>query len=392
MTKRNFKIIDLETSIKNRGKSAIGSNKASPFCIENQVCWTGITDSVGYVHTTRESSISIAEETKLLVGANIKFDLLYLMRNQDFREWMRKGRIWDVQLAEYLLTGQEHLWAKLDDLAIKYGGTVKDDRLKELWNNDVDTENIDPDIIVPYLRSDVINTEIVFKNQLSLAQELGMMPLMWAQMDALLATTEMEFNGMKFNKDACIADSVIIAEAVYKLGRDLEDILESSHVNPEGESANPNSAKQVSAFLFGGTVVDKVPEPVLSETGEPVVYKSGKRKGEVRTVLRSRERRVRGIGAIPNADWETSKKGVYQVNDKVLKTLLKNGYSYKNFILKLLRLRSMSKDLKTYFKGYSDLTWPDGFIHPNFNHCATATGRLSHSAPNLGNVSHNKDN
>jgi len=194
----NFATIDLETSIKNRGPDAIGKNKASPFHKENKICYVGLKDSRDVVHTSnylrkRATKWNIKDNIKLFVGANIKFDLLYLMRDyEEIQEWLKTGKIWDVQLAEYLLTGQEWLYPHLGDkrdkegnvtkqgMATKYGGTDKDNRLAEMWNNGVDTEDMDEDIIIPYLKDDVLNTELVFKAQVALAQDRGMLPLMWS--------------------------------------------------------------------------------------------------------------------------------------------------------------------------------------------------------------------
>jgi len=54
---------------------------------------------------------------------------------------------------------------------------------------------------------------------------------------------------------------------------------------------------------------------------------------------------------------------------------------------KVLKMRELTKQISTYFDGYSNLVWSDGLIHGNLNHCQTATGRLSSSNPNLQNIS-----
>ena len=121
----NYATIDLETGIKNRGENAIGKNKASPFCKDNKICYSGVKRNGNLrldnlIGTSFSDYIKPEYGVKLLVGANIKFDLLYLMRDyEDVREWLKTGRIWDIQLAEYLITGQDSKWAKLDDMAVK---------------------------------------------------------------------------------------------------------------------------------------------------------------------------------------------------------------------------------------------------------------------------------
>ena len=93
-----------------------------------------------------------------------------------------------------------------------------------------------------------------------------------------------------------------------------------------------------------------------------------------------------------NAQEREKKKGFYLVSNDVLKNIKKDrdtGTKARNFVEHLMQYRKVSKDLKTYYEGYSELVWPhDSCIHGTYNHCQTATGRLSHSNPNLGNVSH----
>ena len=393
----NYAVIDLETSIKNRGENAIGKNKASPFHKGNKICWVGWSQGEQkgeWKPDGADTIVGIAPHTKLLAGANIKFDLLYMMRDyKDVRDWLKTGKIWDIQLAEYLLTGQDSKWAKLDNMAVKYGGTVKDDRLKEFWEANIDTEDIDDDIIQPYLKGDVENTEIVFKAQVALAQEMDMMPLMWEQMDALLATTEMEFNGMHFEKAQCLIDSVDIAKEVNIL-RNILNARISDVLRIADSNSNCGSVDQVSLALFGGDVREIIDAPIIDViTGQPERFKSGHKKGEIKTRKESQTRRVQGLMFSPDPTWAVKKAGYYRVNDEVIKELHSRPVTLiqDEFLSSLVRFRKTNKDLKTYYMGYSDLVWPDSRIHPQFNHCATATGRLSHSSPNLGNVSHKKD-
>ena len=389
----NYATIDLETSVKNVGENAIGKNKASPFCKDNHICYLGSKRGNEITTVGNPAHITVPPDVKLLVGANFKFDLLYMMRDSgDIREWLKTGKVWCIQLAEYLLTGQESKWGKLDDMAVKYGGHVKDDRLKEMWNNGVDTEDIDEDIIIPYLEGDVTNTELVFKQQVAKAQEMDILALIWTQMDALLATTEMEHNGMAFDKQSCVEDSIAIREEVSEIEERLNGVI-AGYLNIDIKDAKCGSPKQVSTLLFGGEVMRKVAVPVM-EDGAEARYKTGKRKGQVKTILKQVFEEVSGFNLTPDPTWVTKKAGTYQVNDKVLEELLvqhSGTVASNTFIKELQTFRKLNKDLRTYYQGYSELVWSDGRIHPQFNHCATATGRLSHSAPNLGNVSHSKE-
>jgi len=82
----------------------------------------------------------------------------------------------------------------------------------------------------------------------------------------------------------------------------------------------------------------------------------------------------------------TSKKGIYSVDEEILATFP------CSFTTSVLEYRTMAKDLSTYYKPYIALTWPtDRCIHPKYNHCATATGRLSSSSPNMQNVTNGEE-
>lgn len=387
-------VIDLETSIKNRGEDAVGSMKASPHHPDNQICYMGLlTDTeLLEIHdylgkTPPEFSGARMDKFQLIVGHNIKFDLLYLFR--DFPKfhallYANGVQIWDTMLAEYILTGQEAKFASLDQLSEKYGGSLKDDTIKEYWDKGVDTEDIPVSEIVPYLESDLKNTDLIFKQQLELATDMDILKLMMCQMEALLATTEMEFEGMRFDKSHCVMlgtkalDHVIIAQ------NKVEEEM-GKHGVPQPNAA---SVPQVRALIFGGTIKWTEKVPLIGPDGKPLKYKSGAKEGEPRTKLQGMEKELMGLyDGIPSADWETS-KGELSVSDSVLEQIVRGTTSLplQMFIADLQIFRKLQKSYNSYFKTYPSLVWADHRIHANFNHTATATGRLSSSAPNFQNV------
>jgi DNA polymerase-1 len=66
----------------------------------------------------------------------------------------------------------------------------------------------------------------------------------------------------------------------------------------------------------------------------------------------------------------------------VLKGLSSSG---DLFAAQLLIMRDAKKIKETYYEGLNDLRFPKDLIYPNLNHCATKTGRLSATNPNLQN-------
>lgn len=385
--------IDLETNIKNRGDDAIGSNQASPFHPDNEIVWTGWRYSTWKdreeVNCQPRNDIRFHTgdtPIDILVAQNIAFDLLHLLKSvqgKHWREWCREGRIWDVMLAEYLLTGQELKWASLDELSLIYGGTLKDSRMKEYWNNGIDTEDIPSEEIVPYLEQDVLNLQIIYEQQVELAKKMGMLPLIESQMEARLATIMMEYNGMFFDRAVAHEEKKKLKVVYDRIESELKEWMVEESKRQTGyvlteEEVNPNSNKQLAAILFGGDFKIKRSEVMLDEDGNEILYKSGAKKGQVKS--KNVEHTVVFSG-IYKATKPASKTGVYPVGDEVLKKL--SGEQIDNILL----LREYAKQIGTYFDGYSSLVWEDGLIHGQLNHCQTNTGRLSSSQPNLQNIS-----
>jgi DNA polymerase I-like protein with 3'-5' exonuclease and polymerase domains len=382
-------VIDLETSIKNRGPDSIGNNKADPFVQDNQVVWTGIGYPDNGYSTHKGALINELPEDKVIVGQNIKFDLHYLMREPKIRKNIHRITIWDTQLAEYLLTGQQSKMISLDKLAEKYGGTLKDDRIKEYWNADIDTEDIPDKEIEPYLVGDLENTKLVYQGQLERAKELDMLPLIEAQMRALLATTEMEFNGMYFNRETAMIDLGGLLVKKSALEKQIVRVMESVLPAELVAVPNPESKDHLSVLLFGGNVKYKKKVNVLDDDGVPVKFKSGKRVGQIKTKMIQDEEFVRGLcHHAPAGEWETKKAGIYSTDENVLKYIIDNEANRNavDFCEMLLEFRTLSKEIGTYYGPYISLVHEDGCIHGKLLHTNTSTGRLSSQSPNLQNI------
>ena len=385
-----YLVIDTEVNLKNTGPDAVGKFKADPFHPDNHVVWWGSKAGGGKTYTMKSSVSPSLAETNLIVGHNLKFDLLYAYKERrGFHSHIYEAgiNIWCTQLAEYLLTGQDHKWASLDELAKKYGGTLKDSRMKEYWEPGMDPEDIPDSEIEPYLIDDIDNTDIVFLAQIVLAHKLGMLPLITSQMEALLATTEMEWNGMEFDKKLAWTKA---QDAIYKSGLLKDDLVDAmkmaGFVDP-----NPSSNGQVSVFLFGGEAKHTVYEPMYDDRGDTLLFKSGTKKGLVRTKKVEHVVEI-PVRLVPKAAWKN--KDGYAVNNDVLSEIMADlssmllgvPYETKEFITGLQEYRALEKDIRTYYVGFGALVWPDGKLHGHFNHATTNTGRLSSSAPNLQNV------
>jgi DNA polymerase I len=376
-----YTVIDLETSVKNVGEEAVGSMKAAPWHPKNKIVLTGWKSDMNLPGSTMFNHLHLRllldDGTHMLIGHNIKFDLHYLMvQHSSAGAWLHTGEIWDTQLAEYLLSGQTKIYPSLDYCSEKYGGTLKDDQIKKMWDAGVDTEDIPLELLKEYLSNDVNNTELVFLCQYVAATELGMMPLIKSQMKALKATIEMEFNGMHFDRRIANDLHAIIQPQLDDLYATIATYM--SH-ECGIHDPNPNSNVHIGLMLFGGIQKYLSSEAQLDAvTGMPKMYKTGPRKGH--PVLKNMPQETKifgtyeGLGTkTPSGQWAVGNDALSKFKDPVVQCILE--------------MRGLSKDIATYYEGYSELVWGStNLIHHSLNHCSTGTGRLSCTSPNLQNT------
>lgn len=382
-------IIDCETSIKNRGEAAIGDMAASPYHSDNHIVLLGERQAgknaihkgpplgplPNFLCTARKESV-------LVIGHNLAFDIKYIKKTfpHTWKEVQPNIYLWDTQQVAYLLSGQSWMYPSLDDCCAEIGFELKDDKIKEYWESGVDTELIPESELVPYLEHDLEATEAVFRYQYDLvSKDSKLFNLVKVKMDDILSTIEMEDNGMEFD--------IVEAHTLAGYNDLLINVNEiSAHglvekLFPKGFTFNPLSNEHVSLALFGGKCSTRESIAVLDVFGNEQVYKTGPRKGQVKTKMADVEVLTRGLGFKPPARLKPDKKGNYSVAEDVLKE-----FSSIPFVHNILRIRELTKENETYYRGYSKLVWPDGKIHGSIGHVGTRTGRNNHSKPNLGNV------
>jgi DNA polymerase I-like protein with 3'-5' exonuclease and polymerase domains len=366
-------VFDLETTM----YSPV-SNPAHPMWNENRIVMAGVqmeshgmsyywcSDKADEYGTDLSSFIYRIKTQPLWVGQNIKFDLLYLLSKEHVNVVeLSKYRIWDTQLAEYLLSGQQATYASLDQLAVRYGGEIKDSAVSEFFAAGKGADHVPESMLYEYLKSDVTNTTLVFKGQLELAIKMNMLPLIETQMQALKATTVMEYNGMAMNTkyidERLETLTAEIAEREFSVAKAV-----ASMTPVVGWSWQ--SPKDVSLLFFGGDYK----HTTVDDAG---FYKNGKPKTKrVEHVMPlTGPHNPESVGATK------TKLGYYTVDDNVL------GNIGTPLAADIRKLRTLSKQKETYFENIKALLFPSDRIHPNLNHTATKTGRLSCTRPNIQN-------
>ena len=367
--------LDVETTI---------SNKGNPFDETNKLCYVGLLGSTPrtisieygdepYRHKLDEIQKEI-DESEILVGFNIKFDL----------HWLRKyginfvgKRVWDCQLVHFILTGQQYPYPSLNGVSAYYDlGSKLDVVATEYWGNKIDTPNIPKDILEEYLIGDLQLTQKVYEKQIEefAVSTKPMQRLISLHNQDLIILQEMEFNGLLFDENS----SNRLAKELVDQIEIIDKILFEYH---ELVEFNPNSTEHVSSLLYGGTIKVRRREVIG-------VFKTGTRMGQQKERWVEHEITFpRLINPIKGS--ELAKEGFFSTDDQTLKTLKTRSKYGKDLVEVLVTRATLEKRLSTYYKGLVDLrkemNWHEGRLHGQLNQCVARTGRLSSSKPNLQN-------
>lgn len=252
------------------------SNKrlAAPFDMRNYVVEAGWSWNGGKVESKRwnewhrehvmTEQFNMLEAGDVINGFNIKFDLLWVWSNPALQAALKRGvTIYCGQYAEYLLCGhvQESQMCSMNDIAESYGGGCKIDAVKEMWEDGYLTSEIPADLLHDYLVGDgkeivgdIMNTWLIFAGQIARMKKehpKEFRTMLKFRMDGLLATTEMEYNGV-------FCDTVVGEELRKELVEDLEAAKE--HLEqyipelPPELVFNWGSTQHKSCLIFGGVV------------------------------------------------------------------------------------------------------------------------------------------
>jgi DNA polymerase-1 len=411
---------DIETTTRSAFK-----RKATPFGGLNHVvvhAWQSAGKPVEHVFAGKGRLgegwlLPVLQGCKLLAGFNIKFDLLHALQDKaNLDAWMawvaEGGQVWDCQLAEYLLNGMaqaEHMLS-LDEVAPRYGGDLKFDEVKALWQAGVQTDDIEPKLLTRYLcgedgeKGDIGNTLLIAQKQIARAREAGQLRSILLNMGALLCTIEIERNGMYVDKPRGLVLAAELATSIAEA-----QSLMVQYLPPDLPfEFKWTSPRHKSALIFGGKVryerreyqqidgtfqwEEGLPTQAFAQKdethyvladgttaecswwghcrdtewqGEPpegkdrVLFGSGKQKGEPKTKKvkvpdRTKPKSRMGEDFFvfpgytkPDPAWAwDSDPGVYTTDAETIELLANRGVP---FLVQLSKLQKMEKDLGTYF-------------------------------------------
>ncbi len=348
--------------------------KGNPFARRNRLCYLGIySNNLVSLYDVRlgitGSSAAISTDLNKsdgYIGFNLKFDL----------HWLRRSglplprRIWDCQLAHFLLTNQKNMYPSLDGVCEHYGIPGKKQEVAALWEAGIDTPDIPKELMLTYLEQDLRATWQVYQRQQEdIEKRPELKNLMRMSMDDLLVLQDMEYNGLKFNTEKALEQEQQIRKRLVE----IEGILKTRCPNTP---INWDSVDHLSAYLYGGSIV-------IDRKELAGQFQSGEKKGQ------PRYRHVEDVYIIPRLvepleNSKLKKEGLWSTGDDVLKQLKQVPE------IKLLQERAKATKLLDYLSGFPALIvqkdWEEQTLHGQFNQVVARTGRLSSSNPNLQNL------
>ena len=431
--------IDVETSYQ---KTETGGMDPSPFNPNNILVSIGINDE--YYFTNHSERIDegcyhkiqkILDETTLLIGHNIKFDLSWLLE----AGFKYTGNVYDTMIAEYVLNRGVRKSLTLLMCCQRRKLDAKDDAVKEYMDRGVSFENIPADIVEQYGKIDVAITRQLFDSQmedLRTDKHKGLLKTIKVMNEFLVVLTDMERNGINVNlNDLKQVEKEYRAEFAY-----LKQKIDKIVYDKMGDTKiNLGSPEQLSWLIYSKKPKDKHEWAKIFNTGIDKFTKKNKKRpkfsfAQFRTLVANNSEPIHktiasqclhcgGKGVIRKvkvdgtpykkyskcdechgegftyakmaklAGFNQRPRSVYDVSDSGFKTdrLTLNKIAgeaegeFREFIDAILRHNAISTYLNTFVEGLQNFTNDNGLLHPKFMQAVTATGRLSSRDPNFQN-------
>ena len=431
--------VDVETSYQ---KTEHGGMDPLPFNPQNILVSVGINDE--YYFTNHSERIdegcyykiqAILDQTTLLVGHNIKFDLTWLLE----AGFKYKGRVYDTMLGEYVLNRGIRKSLTLEMCCRRRKIGSKDDRIKEFMDRGVSFENIPKEIVEEYGRMDVQITRRLFDSQmedLKLEKNRGLLRTIKMMNEFLIVLTDMERNGIHINLDTLQSvEKQYRAEFAYlrqKIDKIVYEKMGDTKINlasPEQLSwviySKKPKSKEIWSKLFNIGIdkhtgknkrrpqFSRIKFRELVRSNTEMLYKTTAEqcggcqgKGVIKKIKvdgtpykkyskcsvcdgdgfnYSRLAKVAGFNQRPRSVYDIAEAGFRTDRITLSKIVGEAEGELKEFIDAIIRHNAIDTYLHTFVNGIKSFTNESSLLHPKFMQAVTATARLSSRDPNFQN-------
>jgi len=377
----------------------------------------------------------ILDKTTLLIGHNIKFDLLWLWEVG----FKYSGRVYDTMIGEYVMNKGIKRPLSLKACCQFRGVIQKSDLTEQYMKDKVSFQYIPINIVEEYGRLDVKATRSLFDAQMiqfKKPQHAHLVKTLQNMCQFLVVLTKMEKNGIYIDTDALNTVEKDFQEEYDKLRVEIDEII---HSRMGDTKINPASTEQLSWLVYGVKVKDKKEwsrifnlgvdpttkrqkrrpkftntqlkqlfakhlEPVqktkahqcttcngrgvvqkIKVNGEP--YKNLSKCSECNAqgfVYKDLDDKA-GFTAFPDSVMDVSEGG-FKTDKLTLLKMAKRGDQFlKVFVEKITRYSALESYLNTFVDGIKRHTTKKNYLYPSFMQTVTATGRLSSRNPNFQN-------
>ena len=432
-------VFDVETSFQVTDEGNLDPSPKNP---DNFLVSLGINDEyVFFKHRDfkgipdRKKVQDILDKTTMLVGHNIKFDLLWLWE-ADFKY---EGKVYDTMIGEYILQRGLKTSLKLKHCCERRGVIQKSDITERYIKDKISFQFIPINMLEEYGRFDIKATRSLYDSQMLQFKKpinKGLVLTAKTMSEFLVVLTKMENNGIHIDSDALEQVEKDFQDEFNKLRVELDEKI---YEKMGDTKINPASPEQLSWLLYGVKVKDKKEWARLFNLGiNPITKRQNKRphypKTHLKTLFRqgleplyktraqqcpscegkgkiqkikvdgnpfknlSKCKQCEGGGFIyiqlkERAGFDAVGQSVMDIaeggfkTDKLtlVKTTRFSSDDVKYFVEKISRYTALGTYLKTFVEGIKKHKTEKNFLYPQFMQCVTATGRLSSRDPNFQN-------
>jgi DNA polymerase I-like protein with 3'-5' exonuclease and polymerase domains len=430
---------DVETSFQVTEEGKLDPSSKNP---DNFLISMGLNDEYIFFkhreyHGTPNRKVvqDMLDKTTLLVGHNIKFDLIWLWESG----FKYTGRVYDTMVGEYLLNRGMKTSLKLKDCCMRRSVTQKSDLMDGFIKNKTSFENVPIKMLEEYGRFDIKSTRSLFDAQIKQfknPKNKQLVKTVKMMCEFLVVLAKMENNGIFIDNQALLQVEKDFQEEHDQLRVQLDEII----YEKMGDTAiNPSSPEQLSWLIYGAKVTDKKKWAVQFNLGIDKITKKPKKrfpysklelkkicqmylcpiyktkaeqcsscsgKGYVQKIkvngqpfknlskcidcsakgfvyVNTKERA--GFGVTADSYMDAAEGGFKTDKNTLLKIGMKGNQELKDFVEKISRYNALDTYLKTFVEGIKKHKTQSNYLFPNFMQCITTTGRLSSRDPNFQN-------